>query len=664
LIFVYRELCPSCTTVESTWMKIVDELRSYNVGFVSINYDQEHKLSRDIGVTSVPYIACLLNQQVYPYNHNELSLPYLVKFIKNILPKNLVSSLQTEHDQERFIVHGPTHNRLSAIIINNENSPRLRYLLLAFELRQYYRFGHISTKLDSSRILMDRYALRSDSASHILVFDENIKQPTKNVEFQSETYNASEVRQVLLKWPFLKLPRISSQSKFDDLCGHSGPSYRAKNRDRLCSVLLTSTSPSSEIIRSKMIEFIHLNNLESDDRVVFAYLDPDRQKSFVEALIRGTNDEQPAFVTKSIQSSIIMIERHATHARKATYKWLSHRWTSGDPDELDKAKLELHHHLVSYTQGSFRPSSKVLLEPLSDEEEPGLLERLVARLLTYSNRLMDYGTSSESLFALVILLGIACLTSLFLYKSVGIRPSLDQDSDEEGYFGNFDHFRFEKSSKLAQSKNETYKSRVNGTSPSFLDSESEFRLIELRAQTYNGMVRSLKPGYRSIVLLTDEESKGRLLLDFKKAVWPYRRNKTLLFGYLCLDKNLEWYKTLLEQVLGVEGLRMNKKNCIGTVISLNGFKRYMRVYHSKHHDIDYYDDETENDGSFLGFDENGSQKMDHLELESEGKDIITPSSRDSDPPDDLLGKLPIWLDKMFDGLTKRYFVHSWPDNIK
>ena len=52
----------------------------------------------------------------------------------------------------------------------------------------------------------------------------------------------------------------------------------------------------------------------------------------------------------------------------------------------------------------------------------------------------------------------------------------------------------------------------------------QLRLLhELRAETYNGMVRMLKPGCRTIVVLVDSQSKNKLLSDFHRIVWPYRK---------------------------------------------------------------------------------------------------------------------------------------------
>lgn len=53
--------------------------------------------------------------------------------------------------------------------------------------------------------------------------------------------------------------------------------------------------------------------------------------------------------------------------------------------------------------------------------------------------------------------------------------------------------------------------------------EMEPMLHELRAETYFGMIRLLKPGCRSIIVLVDEQSKNILLPQFAKYVWPFRK---------------------------------------------------------------------------------------------------------------------------------------------
>lgn len=51
----------------------------------------------------------------------------------------------------------------------------------------------------------------------------------------------------------------------------------------------------------------------------------------------------------------------------------------------------------------------------------------------------------------------------------------------------------------------------------------ELKLHDLRAEKYNGLVRLLKPGCRTIVLVTDLQSRSKLIPGYHKAVWPYRK---------------------------------------------------------------------------------------------------------------------------------------------
>lgn len=295
------------------------------------------------------------------------------------------------------------------------------------------------------------------------------------------------------------------------------------------------------------------------------------------------------------------------------------------------------------------------------EDDRTLFERTLTRILDYAERIHHFASSREPYMLMIVLSICALIASYFIYYVPEPKESHPCCSEE---------YPFPSSPKQpnlvsGQPQSNASNSDKNGIKTS---DEKDLKLIELKAETYNGMIRLLKPGFRSIVVLVDQDTQDRLLPEFRKVVWPYRRNKTLLFGYLCLDKNLNWYKSLLEDVLGVNDLTVNKKRCIGTVLSLNGFKKYFRVYHAKHHEIDYYDDETDNDGSFLGFNRDDDDMSEIIDLEvgdiSRSNRAHTPDSEEACNIDKLLEKLPIWLDKMFDGLTKRYFLDRWPENIK
>lgn len=50
------------------------------------------------------------------------------------------------------------------------------------------------------------------------------------------------------------------------------------------------------------------------------------------------------------------------------------------------------------------------------------------------------------------------------------------------------------------------------------------RLVhELKPQTFNGLIRCLKPGCRSIIILVDNATKEELIWRFGDIVYPYRK---------------------------------------------------------------------------------------------------------------------------------------------
>lgn len=56
-----------------------------------------------------------------------------------------------------------------------------------------------------------------------------------------------------------------------------------------------------------------------------------------------------------------------------------------------------------------------------------------------------------------------------------------------------------------------------------------------------------------------------------------------MFAHMSLDRGLDWYKKLLSLSLpGQKELNINAKNCVGTVLALNGHRKYFCMYHAKH----------------------------------------------------------------------------------
>ena len=52
-----------------------------------------------------------------------------------------------------------------------------------------------------------------------------------------------------------------------------------------------------------------------------------------------------------------------------------------------------------------------------------------------------------------------------------------------------------------------------------------------------------------------------------------------MFAFVSLERGLEWYRRLLMPSLpDNQQLNINPKNCIGTVLSINGYRKYFCTY--------------------------------------------------------------------------------------
>lgn len=187
--------------------------------------------------------------------------------------------------------------------------------------------------------------------------------------------------------------------------------------------------------------------------------------------------------------------------------------------------------------------------------------------------------------------------------------------------------------QLALGNNLLSSSRANYTgigAPSTINRSDSHKVhvIELRRETYFGLVRLLKPGCRTIVLLCDAQSRLKLLAKFNHSIYPYRKNKTLQFAFLLIEKNINWYKDLLKLALNEKrDLHINPINCIGTVLCINGFKKYFSVYHAS-------DSRYDPDEPFILLEES------------------------------LLDNFPNWLEQLFAGKPNRYYVKYWPEQMR
>ncbi|CAG9585841.1 unnamed protein product [Danaus chrysippus] len=633
LVLFYTDWCFDCVRSASSWRKLVDSLQPLGVTLATIHAGHEASLARRIGVHSVPCLTLILDKQIYIYKDGLNSLPKILEFMRWKFPYKLVRGIN-DGNVDSF-VSDFEDNKVKALIFEERQTIRLRYLITAFHYRDRLSFAFVDISARDTVNVTSRYKVQRSMDTMVLLKEDSVE-PAATVsttEIQTQT-----MRQLIEANQMLTLPRLSSQNVLDTVCPVE---WRAARRV-LCCVLIVRDERE---VRSNAHSIQQLRDLarRAPDRIRYTYVYEHAQPDFVNALANGSGID-----LSSLDHRIVVIWRR--ESSRIQYEWLKESWPScgrcqGEEgvryqEKMNRTQRALDEMLKRLLRPSEVVAYEARIQELVDESSPCGARLVMARVSEWIERAMSALKSHHALSALSVLATVALVLAAGYFMAYLIRV------EEES---------------VQREKEE--RRRQNGGKRNNNEAQPEMRLHELRAEKYNGLVRLQKPGCRTIVLLVDSQSRVQLLSKFHKIVWPYRKNKTLVFAYLCVERNVEWFRRVLQLSLGGGGeLRVNRRNCVGTVLALNPHRKYFCIYHAKHPECvkphkrmsrmaaslggRAPDPEA---GAFIGF-------------------TTDPDSSDDDcydPPlllqENLLDGLENWLDRLFEGSTHRYYVNYWPD---
>jgi len=621
LIMFYSDWCFTCMRLEPIWSKLTEELEPVGFGIVTVHAGRQRELTRKIGSNELPHIALLLDGRIIHYKDPQFSALRILEFVRHKLPYKMVEHVD-DGNIDSFL-NGWHDNRIRILLFGKTDVIRLRYLTTAFKYRSRAKLGYVRITNLMSKKTVQKYNVAKNSDT-MLVFHENPSHPVAFVSMQDLAL--STLFEVVESHKFLTLPRLSSQGVMDQIC----PPESSKSRKKLCVVLVNRgkdvhTDPLEELKRSHLRSFIQANDF-NPERIRFAYILKDIQSEFVGALTQPEQEKQDL--------NVAIFWRQ--EAKKLKYEWFGQVWTS---DEDNKTQEELKATLKRLLSPNEILSHDTILKELLDEHADSLPTRLINKLFVTWDVLKEKLTTDE-------VLPVISLIAAILFVVIGaqcMQLMVGLDDDDQSELG-----------------------RRTGQNP-----VPELKLIEFKAETYNGLVRLLRPGCRTIILICDIDSKNALVSKFFKIMWPYRRNKTLNFGFMFIEKGLSWYTELLEQTttedISNSEKKINAKNCVGTVLTLNGHRRYFSMYHAQHPEGANTRFSHTNSGAAMGFDDNSDSEQ---ELDPEqnvrkrnvqGGNEHRPGDNRKSMQENLLDGLPLWLDRLFEGSTQRYYINYWPE---
>ncbi|XP_043236907.1 dnaJ homolog subfamily C member 16-like [Amphibalanus amphitrite] len=627
LLLAFSEWCFSCVQMEPVWATLSEELGNVGIGVSTVHAEHERELAGRLSVDSLPRVFLVLDGRVVRYPRDEFSFALVIDFIRSKMSPGLFTSL-TPSNADTFLA-GWTDNRVRLVLFSQRPEPRLRYITLAYKFRASAAAAYVPTLSADSAPLLATYGVPA-RAETLLVLKEAPNAPAATLSMDQLPFNT--MVDVVEKNRFLVLPRLSSQSVLDTLC----PTEASRARRHLCAVLVARSGDPQTARQAALREHVWTARLTSP-RLRYAYIYMDKQAKFLDNLLKESSPEDPV-------GHVLILWRQ--DSKRVQYDWTEDQWET-KPDRVNQSVRRLEDRLRLLLTSTELLPHQTTVQELVDEHAHPLLRRIASRLYHLWEYVLDRLSRDEVVPAVSVVATIVFLIAGGYLMAYLVK--MEEESIQSRY-------------------------RAEGRTPPTRSGTgtAQLRVHEMRVETYNGLVRLLKPGCRTIVLLVDADSKANLLARFHRIVWPYRKNKSLMFAFVVLERGLEWYRRLLMPSLpDNQQLNINPKNCIGTVLSINGYRKYFCMYHAKHAEVGgkagarrrrTAKGGATGGGEFLGFDEDDSSSSD-VET-GEKREHRTARAALSDEvlfEEHLLDGLGGWLDRLFEGQTVRYHVKYWPD---
>uniref|UniRef100_A0AC35FBY1 J domain-containing protein n=1 Tax=Panagrolaimus sp. PS1159 TaxID=55785 RepID=A0AC35FBY1_9BILA len=649
IIFGYSSYCHFCFRMEHIWKEAVSDLEALGYGISTVNALTDGVLLEKLRVTTLPSIVVLVEGRVVHFrkSFNGINAKSIRLFARDVIPTTFLHRITTHVGLRRFLDQWKTTNRISVLMLGTKEEPRLRYYLTAMKYSHFARFAYVflGSHQEDVQALRTALNIKCRDCENVIIFkEEPEKGEAARITVSTNQFSQTELQTIIEKNKFLQLPRLSSMQYFDELCPTSSRSLR-----HYCIILPVTDSESDEPYISALYRFTKAHPRSEKSKMKISYIFSNRQAFFLEHFSTPKSDEN------GNRKSILVLWRN--EYVKAKYVWLDGMWNGNELEEYKTFEtLKEKLHLIE--RGNLRLDETAKIVNLQDEHLPSWFTRLSRRAVRAVETVWFYISKEEALPVLSVVGSFFVIMLCGYVLNAAFNPDKKRASEKQQDW----HPEDPRSANTPQ-RNESMRSTASSRQTRILR-EMEPMIHELRAETYFGLIRLLKPGCRSIIVLVDKESKEVLLHQFARYVYPLRNNKTFSFGYLMIDKNLTWFQTLLEQILpGEDGegsvnsastipalkkLRgINPKHTLGTVLILCGYKLYFSMYHPMYKTAKAPDSDDE-----ISSDSDGNKSA-KKKLKANDLNI-----------ENVLNGFPNFLDRLLEGSIPRFYIPEWPDCLK
>lgn len=655
LLYAYSNYCQQCFRLQAQWKAISEDLDPLGYGIGTVNAMTDGNLLEKLRISRLPAIVAVVEGRVTHYRSDMflMNARDVRKFARDVIPRTFMSLINTHDGLSRFVSQWQQSNKVSVVVLGATAEPRMRFLLAAMKYSHFARFAyiHLSSPSDEVNSIREDLSIKCKQCENILIFNDLPGEgPVARLSISNVNQLTMDSLNSLIennKW--ISLPRLSSSEYFDDLCPVS-----SRNSRVLCVVLPVMDSKDDESFLNSFRTYARRNKHRyAEQKVVLTYVYANRQSEWIKPFLEKRTGEGSA------NARDILVLWRAEHV-KARFTWLKNGWGVSE-----KSFEDLLSDVISQTT---RLDLLTSVGHLVNEYAPSWWTRLCRNLVRMAQSAWFHTTKEEAypvISAVATFLVILIVGYSLNYMNQEAKPKKEKPRT----FVNDEWHPDDPQSKSESVQKPNPQARLQRAL-----SIMRPHIHELRAESYFGMIRLLKPGCRSLVILVDDQSKDKLMMQFAQYILPLRNNKTFSFGYLMVEKNLQWFRKLLEHTLPLgneesskEGNSLyvklksiNPRQTIGTVLALCGWKLYFSIYHPMH-----TAGKTKRQHHFLGFDDDSETTSDSdCDSKSAEDEAMLRRNGSTVSVENVLNGFPNWLDRVLEGSIRRYYIPEWPDNLR
>ncbi|KAJ8021396.1 DnaJ-like subfamily C member 16 [Holothuria leucospilota] len=523
LLLVTGDWCFSCMRVESLWDQIRGDLELAGIGTGKVNADYDYNVLSHLGVYRKPSVVAIVQEIAYRYDGSELSKEHLKQFVSQLIPSDLVKRVNDE-SRQTFLSQFQASNKPSVLLFTRRSTPSALYSLLAFKYHSNMNFGFVQTTDAESKNTVSDFDVRWNQRE-MLIFKEMLESPAEEMEISN--IKTEELSQFLSENKYLYVPRLTSQSMYEELCPESPFSHSR----RYCIILCMK---DNEVMNQNHESFIHVATRTDDFpvKVQFAYITEEKQSEFLNKL------GQPKLSFGILQVAVLW----RVDGRRAHWQWLPEGWHRDEPD-ADRESLVNFLTSIKWTKAKELPE-------LKDEFAPNILTR---SLYWISGKVRDGYRSVRDLFthgslnevSMIVTVGFIYLLCLLLVFLGLLSPKQNEGGHSE---------RRDEDLREGDRQYQT------------------IAITLLCKATYDNLLRDSQKSQIVLVLLITDETKSQLFRLFKREVYQHAiRCSVFTFSYMYVDLNLDWCNELL-------GEDQSPEEFLGHILAIRPAKKYLNIF--------------------------------------------------------------------------------------